>query len=119
MTTFTWTITRIEAADQGGLQGVCIQACFDIKGEREGKQGFAQGDVLLGAPDPEHFTPTSELTHEQAIAWVKEALGERVADYEARINEQIDRQLAPRPFAVDLPWAPPEEVATADNEDAS
>jgi hypothetical protein len=105
MTNFEWTITRIEAVDQGGLQGVCIQACFDIMGERDGKRGFAQGDVLLGAPDPDHFTPVNELTHEQAIAWVKEALADRLPEYEARINEQIDRQLAPQPFAVQLPWA--------------
>lgn len=116
MTTFTWTVTQLEAVDRGELHGVCTQACFDVQGEHEGKQGFAQGDTFLGEPDPDHFAPIAELTHDEAVSWVKSALGERVAEFEARVQEQIDRQMTPQPKAIKLPWEPepePEEEPDA------
>lgn len=112
----TWKITRLEVINKDGLQNVAIQSCFDVEGVDENdKRGFAQGDVLLGAPNPNDFTDISNVTLEQAVAWTKAALGDRVAEFEGRVSEQIGWQKQDQPKPADLPWiqsdAPAEAVA--------
>lgn len=103
--TYTWKITRLEVVDQGDLKDVAIQSCFDVYGEdEEGHKGFAQGDVLLGTPNPDTFTDISSVTHEQAIAWTKAALPNNGADFETRVAEQIGWQKQPKPKAAELSW---------------
>lgn len=103
--TNTWKITRIEVLNKDNLNDVAIQVCFDVSGADENdKRGFAQGDVLLGNPDPSKFTPISEVTEAQAIAWTKAALGDRVAFYEKMVADQIASQYEERPKDADLPW---------------
>lgn len=101
----TWKITRIEIVDRDELKNVAIQVCFDVSGvDEEDHRGFAQGDVLLGAPNPDTFTDIQLVTKEQAIAWTKAALGDRVAEFEGRVEEQIGRQKQPKPKAAELTW---------------
>lgn len=109
---YEWIVTRLEAVDKDGLKNVAIQACFDVKGTEDNKEGFAQGDVMLIAPDPKKFTSISNVTHEQAIQWVKDALGDRVAEFEKRIEGQIEYLKTPQPKAVDMPWMAKEEPQT-------
>lgn len=110
-----WKITRLEVINKDGLQNVAIQSCFDVKATEDynGKelQGFAQGDVLLLPPsDPSKFTDISNVTEEQAIAWTKAALGDRVAEFEGRVSEQIGWQKKDQPKPADLPWMNTEET---------
>jgi len=103
--TITWKITRLEIVNKDGLQNVAIQSCFDVSGvDQNNKQGFVQGDVMLGAPNPTDFTPISDVTEEQAIAWTKAALPNNGADFEARVIEQIGWQYEQQPKPADLPW---------------
>jgi len=105
----TWKITRLEVINKDGLQNVAIQSCFDVEGVDENdKRGFAQGDVMLGAPNPNDFTDISNVTEEQAIAWTKAALPNNGADFEARVAEQIGWQYQEQPKAADLPWITPD-----------
>lgn len=113
--TLTWKITRLEIINKDGLDNVAMQSCFDVSGVDENdKRGFAQGDVLLGNPDPSKFTPISEVTEEQAIAWTKAALGDRVAFYEKMVADQIASQYVEKPQAADLPWITPADSTAAD-----
>lgn len=110
-----WKITRLEVINKDGLQNVAIQSCFDVKATEDynGKelQGFAQGDALLLPPsDPSKFTDISNVTEEQAIAWTKAALGDRVAEFEGRVSEQIGWQKKDQPKPADLPWMNTEET---------
>lgn len=108
----TWKITRIEIIDKDDLKNVAIQSCFDVSGvDEDDHRGFAQGDVLLGAPDPDKFTDIQSVTEEQAIAWTKAALGDRVAEFEGRVLEQIGWQKQPKPQSADLPWMKSDEPA--------
>ena len=100
-----WKITRLEIINKDGLQNVAIQSCFDVNGVDENdKRGFTQGDVMLGAPNPEDFTDISNVTLEQAVAWTKAALPNNGADFEARVAEQIGWQYQEQPKSADLPW---------------
>jgi hypothetical protein len=116
-----WKITRLEVVNKDGLENVAIQSCFDVKATEDynGKelQGFAQGDVLLHAPDPSNFADITSVTEEQAVAWTKAALGDRVAEFEGRVSEQIGWQKKDQPKPADLPWMQsdaPAEVSAAD-----
>lgn len=100
-----WVITRIEVIYKDGLDNVAIQACFEVKGSDGDLQGFTQGDVAFGAPDPANFTPIEQVTKEQAIAWTKAALGDRVKEFEDRAIEQIERQRVPQPTVFTPSWA--------------
>ena len=101
----TWKITRLEIINKDGLDNVAIQSCFDVEGVDENdKRGFVQGDVMLGNPNPKDFTPISQVTEAQAIAWTKAALPNNGADFEARVIEQIGWQYEEKPTAADLPW---------------
>lgn len=109
----TWKITRLEVVDQGNLSNVAVQACFDVKGvDEENHHGFAQGDVLLGPTNPETFTEIDNVTEDQAIGWVKAALGSRTIEFENRIIEQIGWQKAPKPKVANLSWIVSENVET-------
>lgn len=70
--------------------------------------------VTLDAEAP--FTPYADLTQDQVIGWVKDALGaEQVAEYEAGVESMIEAQINPPVVTPPLPWAvtlpaPVEEV---------
>jgi hypothetical protein len=99
-----WIITRLEVVNKDGLNNVAIQARFDVKGSDGDLQGFTQSDVSFGNPDPATFTPIEQVTKEQAVAWVKKALGDRVKEFEDRVIEQIERQRTPQLQPIILPW---------------
>lgn len=115
-TSISWKITRLEIINKDGLDNVAIQSCFDVSGvDANDKRGFAQGDVLLLPPsDPSTFTPISEVTEEQAIAWTQAALGDRVAFYEKMVADQIASQYEEKPKEADLPWLKPVETDKVD-----
>jgi hypothetical protein len=52
------------------------------------------------------FTPYADLTEDQVINWVQNAMGaEQVAAYEANVAEQINDQIAPPVVTPPLPWS--------------
>lgn len=103
--TNTWKITRIEVLNKDNLNDVAIQVCFDVSGADENdKRGFAQGDVSLSNPTPSKFIAIKDVTEEQAIAWTKAALGDRVGFYEKLVADQIASQYEQKPKAADLSW---------------
>ena len=70
----------------------------------QGESAGAYGSVGLGDPDPDNFTPYDQVTKEQAIGWLKAALGDaQVASIEAALEEQIRQKLNP-PSATGVPW---------------
>lgn len=101
---YTWEITRLMSHDRYDLQGVAVQACFDIHAEEDGLKGFVQGDVELNQPDPGNFLPLESVSHEQVIEWVKNALGDRLKMYYNLLQSQIDSQRVAQPQPVNMPW---------------
>jgi len=104
-----WIITRLEVVNKDGLNNVAIQACFDVEGSDGDLKGFTQSDVSFASTDPVTFTPIEQVTKEQAVAWTKKALGDRVKEFEDCVIEQIERQRTPQPQSIILPWMPTSE----------
>ena len=67
--------------------------------------GYVYGTVGVTHDAEEPFVPYAELTKEQVIGWVKEALGEEaVAAAEAAVLQQIEDQKNPKVISPALPW---------------
>ena len=77
--------------------------CTETDGEYSGRVYGSVGVTLeSGAP----FTPYADLTKEQVVGWVKDALGEEtVAATEANVAQQIADQKNPPVVRPPLPWA--------------
>ena len=115
MATFVWKVRQIECLSQDGLDNVVVTVCFDIDADEDGLKGFVQGDTKLLPPDAANFTALDSVTHDQVVAWTKDALGANgVARFEGMAQQQIDNQKVAQPKVVPLPWVPVEEATEAE-----
>ncbi len=74
--------------------------------------GYVYGSQGLVHDAKEPFTPYANLTEEQVIGWVKEAMGdEAVLQYETAVVDQINNQKNPPVVTPPLPWAVSEPAA--------
>lgn len=60
--------------------------------------------VNLLPADASKFTPYADITQDMAVAWTKDALGDRVAAMEAEVQALIDAAKVPTPQPAPLPW---------------
>ena len=60
--------------------------------------------VNLLPADASKFTPYADITQDMAVAWTKDALGDRVAAMEAEVQALIDAAKVPAPQPAPLPW---------------
>lgn len=77
-----------------------------IDGQDDAYSASMYGSVSF-KPNPESsdFTPYEDLTEQQVVVWVKEALGrEQLEEMQAVLQANIDQQKAPK-VADGLPWA--------------
>jgi len=100
----TWKVTRIETSSVSGLSDVIVRCTFDVLASDGAKHGYTFGEVDLLPPDAAAFVAFDSVTHEQAVAWVKQALGAAADEYEAKVQAQVDNQPEPVSF-VRLPWS--------------
>jgi len=98
-TTFTWNIAQLEREVSDGF---VFTAHYTIDAKDEVYTAGAYGSI--GFQRPDELIPYSELTLEEVVGWVKEALGEdKVVDIETALQKQLDEQRAPS-TAAGLPW---------------
>jgi hypothetical protein len=98
VTLTTWAIANLERET---ADGKVIVAHYTVNANNGTYSAGAYGSLGF---DGEVTTPFAELTEEQVVSWVKEALGEdKVAEVEAALQNQIDEQTAPTK-AAGLPW---------------
>jgi hypothetical protein len=68
--------------------------------------GGVYGSVGVTVDEGAAFTPYEDLTEEQVIGWVQDALGEeQVASYVANVAQQIADQIDPPVVTPPLPWS--------------
>lgn len=68
--------------------------------------GTVYGSCGLTLDPNAPFIPFADLTEEQVIGWVKDALGaEQVAVLEANVAQQIEDQINPPVVTPPLPWS--------------
>jgi len=102
-----WDIVTLERKLPDGTvppDGQIYTIHYTVTHYAESESTGAYGSVGLGDPDPTNFTPYDQITKDQAIEWVKDALGaEQVASIESSLEEQIQQKLNPT-SASGVPW---------------
>lgn len=97
---YTWTVNSLQVMNQPEPQTV-VMSNFTIA--KDGQQ--VNYSVNLEPADPENFTPFSEITQAQALAWTQSALGEdRVAAMQTEVDMLIAQAAVPTPQPAPLPW---------------
>jgi hypothetical protein len=98
-TVFTWNIAQLEREVSDGF---VFTAHYTIDAKDDAYTAGAYGS--LGFERPDNLIPYSELTLDEVVDWVKDALGtEKVVEIEAALQKQLDEQRAPS-VAAGLPW---------------
>lgn len=99
-TTFTWAIANLERETADGF---VFTAHYTVNAADGTYTSGAYGSI--GFQRPDDLIPFAELTEEQVVGWVQEALGgdEKVVEIEAALQAQLDEQHAPTK-AAGVPW---------------
>lgn len=107
MAVSTWAIANLERKLPDGNtppDGQVYTAHWTVNLTDQGESAGAYGSVGFGEPDPNNYTPFDELTKDQVIGWVKDALGaEQVASIESSLQAQIQEKLNPT-HSAGVPW---------------
>ena len=104
--TYTWTINEMFSYPQAdGYKNVVFGAAYTLTGVDGDHSASQSGQVPFPAPDAD-FTPYADLTQDQVIAWVQQALTpEGVSALESQIAQMINEQINPTVVVNPLPWA--------------
>ena len=106
VTVFTWAISNLERETADAR---VIVAHYTISA-KSGDNAYSSGAYGSLGFDGEINTPFSELTEQQVIGWVQDALGsEKVSEIEAALQAQLDEQRSPSK-AAGVPWVNTEIV---------
>jgi len=99
-TTFTWGINTLERETSDGF---VFTAHYTINAEDGTYSSGAYGSV--GFERPDNLIPFDDLTEDQVVGWVKEAIGgsEKVTEIEAALQQQLDEKHTPTK-ASGTPW---------------
>lgn len=105
--TNTWAVVQMEAyPEYGGETDVVFTVHWTLTGTDGTYVGSVYGSQGVSLNPDVPFTPYDQLTEEQVIGWVQDAMGaEQVATYEANVAQQIEDQINPPVVTPPLPWA--------------
>lgn len=105
-TEYTWVIAALECyPEHEGHSDVVFTAHWRLTGVDGEYTAGVYGSVGLTLDPDAPFTPFADLTQDQVVGWVKDALGEeQVAAYKANIDKQIADQANPPVVRPTLPW---------------
>ena len=102
-----WDIAQLERKLPDGEtcpDGAVYTAHYTVTLEKDGETAGAYGSVGFSDPDPNNFTPFSELTKDEVVNWVIEALGpDQVVSIVEALNQQIEQKVNPT-TATGTPW---------------
>ena len=103
----TWDIAQLERHLPDGdtcPDGSVYTAHWTASLEEDGESASAYGSVGFGSPDPSTFVPFSQLTKEEVLNWVFEALGpDQVVSIQEALYNQIQEKIHPTSEA-GVPW---------------
>ena len=107
MTEINWNISQLDCyPEKDGETDVVFTAHWDLTATEGEYSGRVYGSVGLTLDAEAPFTPYNQLTKDQVIGWVKDAMGaETVAAHEAAVAQQIEDQINPKVVTPPLPWA--------------
>jgi|694.fasta_scaffold70233_2 hypothetical protein len=105
--TYTWVIEAMDCVPQeDGQTDVVIAVHWRLNGTDGTNTATVYGTVGLTYTPRSPFTPYTNLTQDQVIAWTQDALGdEQVASLEANVAAQLANLVNPPVVSPPLPWA--------------
>jgi hypothetical protein len=104
MTTYNWNCKTVDAYPLvGDNADVVYNVHWRVTGvsdqvdpEENAYQASSIGTQVLNTEDITDFIPFDQLTNDQVVQWVKDAMGEeRVSSLESNIQSQIDNLITP------------------------
>ena len=100
---YTWSVEQLHADPAGTVSVVRWRKT----GKNDsGTEAFFAGATTLtdGDPSSEGYVPLVSLSEDIVLGWVQAVV---VGDYEARVNEEIEKEINDEPITqVNLPWEP-------------
>jgi hypothetical protein len=106
--TNTITIQKIFTRNEP-IVGEIVNVGFIFTLSDESHSAGVYGEVRLNQADADNFIALNSTTEEMVVQWVKDALGDKLADYERIAQERIDAQKNPL-VATSLPWVKEEVI---------
>jgi len=108
-TTIEWIVSQMDCyPEKEGEQDVVFTVHWRCNGVDGQYNGTSYGTQSLTYEAVSPFTPYANLTQAQVIGWLQSAMGaERVAEIEASVANQIEKQKNPPVVTPPLPWAAP------------
>lgn len=107
MPTYTWIIERLDCyPERDGQTNVLFIVHWRLNAQ-DGEYGASgYGTVNLTYDRAAPFTPYADLTQQQVIGWVQDALGtEQCAEITANLAAQIANRVNPPAVTPPLPWS--------------
>lgn len=105
--TNTWAVVQMDAYPPAdGKADVVFNVHWTLTGADGTYSASVYGSQGVSLDPAAPFTSYADLTKDQVIGWVKDAMGaEQVAAYEANVATQIENQINPPVVNPSLPWA--------------
>jgi hypothetical protein len=105
--TNTWAVSQMSAYPQAdGQVDVVFNVAWTLSGTDGTYSSSVYGSQLVTYTAGSPYTPYDQLTQDQVIGWVKDAMGtEQVASFEAIVANGIANQVNPPVVTPPLPWA--------------
>lgn len=108
MNTYTWSISGLLCypTDKGEADVVFTANWGITASDGKGHDVTILGNQPLNYDGKTPFTPYDQLTKEQVIGWVQDAMGpDTVASYYAGLDQRIKDLINPPVIIPPLPWA--------------
>lgn len=105
-TTITWLVQQMDCYPTAeGETDVVFTVHWRVNGVDGEYSGTSYGTQSVSYEAGTPFTPYADLTQDQVIGWVKDAMGpEQVASIEANVEKQVQDAMNPPVVAPPLPW---------------
>lgn len=105
--TNTWSVVSLDCYPELDGETDVVFTCHWVLSGTDGTyNGSVYGSVGVTLDAEVPYTPYADLTQEQVIGWVHDAMGEeQVIAYEANVAQQIENQINPPVVTPPLPWS--------------
>ena len=107
-----WNVVQMDCYPEFEGEADCVfNVHWTLTGEEDGYTGSVYGSVGVSLDPEAPFVAYADLTLEQVVGWVQDALGEEgVAAAEGNVADQIANQKNPTVVSPPLPWVPAVET---------
>lgn len=106
--TYQWKIQALDCVPQeDGFTDVVITAHWTVSATDGTYNAGVYGTQSFALDSKSSFTPYADLTQDQVVGWVQEAMGiDAVTALQENLDKQIADQINPPIVTPPLPWIP-------------